>query len=398
MLKESISILMVGSDKAELERQRSNVAALLEKEVTSLLLEDSLQSLPFSQKNHPDILIFLLNKTNAEVLNHLASLPKAVRPALLIISMVDDNNLMRLAMQAGARDFFTVPVDEREFHKALSRIVADCQYVGDGSPGVLTTVINAKGGSGGSLIACNLAHIATVASNAKVVLIDMDLQFGTQSLLLDLRPEHSMVEALNEIGVLDATALDAHMAKHRSNLRLLSVFDENIVLPGDISVESVNQLLAITLNNYDRIFVDLPRLIDPVSAAILDKSDQIIIVVQQTLSHMRDAKRLIKILKNELSVPDKNILVLVNRYNPNSSLQLKDIQATLDELNIVMIPNDYERVASATNLGVPLFEYARSAPITQAMLELAEVLEVKVHPSFKKISFFKSLFTSSVNK
>jgi pilus assembly protein CpaE len=151
----------------------------------------------------------------------------------------------------------------------------------------------------------------------------------------------------------------------------------------------------MTLNNYDRVFIDLPRLIDPVSATILDKSNQIIIVVQQTLSHMRDAKRLIKILKSELSVTDKNILILVNRYNPNSSLQLKDIQSTLDELNIVMIPNDYERVASATNLGVPLFDYARNAPITQAILELAEILDVKIHPSFKKISFFKSLFTAS---
>lgn len=393
MLKESISILIIGSESAELEHQRSNIAALLSKDVVSLLVDKSQQSLFFSQKNHPDILIFLLDKHNVAILNYLASLPKVIRPALLVISAVDDNNLMRLAMQAGAHDFFTLPVDERELQKALTKLLTDCQYTGDGSPGILTTVVNAKGGSGGSLIACNLAHIAAVASDAKVALIDMDLQFGTQSLLLDLKPEYSMMEALAEIENLDALAFDAHMAKHRSNLRLLSALDETIVLPGEISVESINQLLALTLNNYDRVFIDLPRLIDPVSATILDKSDQIIIVVQQTLSHMRDAKRLIKILKTELTVTDKNILILVNRYNPNSSLQLKDIQTTLDELNIVMIPNDYERVASATNLGVPLFDYARNAPITQSILELAEILEVKIHPSFKKISFFKSLFT-----
>lgn len=395
MLKESISILIIGCDSKELERQRVAIAALLDKAVVSLLIDKSHQSLPLSQKNHPDILIFLLDKNNTAILNYLATLPKAVRPALLVISTTPDNNLMRLAMQAGARDFFTAPVDDRELHKALTRLLADCQYVGDSSPGVLTTVVNAKGGSGGSLIACNLAHITAVASDAKVVLVDMDLQFGTQSLLLDLRTEHTMIEALGQIEDLDFMALDGYTAKHRSNLRLLSVLDENIVLPGEISVESINQLLAMTLNNYDRVFIDLPRLIDPVSAAILDKSDQIIIVVQQTLSHMRDAKRLIKILKTELNVTDKNILILVNRYNPNSSLQLKDIQSTLDELNIVMIPNDYERVASATNLGVPLFDYARNAPITQAILELAEILDVKIHPSFKKISFFKSLFTSS---
>ncbi len=395
MHKGAISILIIGSDSKELEHQRSTIASLLGKEVVSLLVDKNLQSLPFNQKNHPDLLIFLLDKNNLPILNYLAALPKAIRPSLLVISNIDDNNLMRLAMQAGANDFFTAPVDKNELHRALTRLITDCQYVGDGSPGVLTTVVNAKGGSGGSLISCNLAHIAAVASDAKVVLLDMDLQFGTQSLLLDLRPEHTMIEALNQMANLDFLALEGYTAKHRSNLRLLSVLDENIVLPGEISAESISQLLTVTLNNYDRVFVDLPRLIDPVSATILDKSDQIIIVVQQTLSHMRDAKRLIKILKSELSVTDKNILILVNRYNPNSGLQLKDIQATLDELNIVMIPNDYERVASATNLGVPLFDYARNAPITQAILELAEVLDIKIHPSFKKMSFFKSLFTGS---
>lgn len=395
MLKESISILIIGSVSQELEHQRSTIAALMDKSVVSMLLDKSQHSLPFNQKNRPDILVFLLDKNNLAILNYLSTLPKAVRPALLVITSIDDNNLMRLAMQAGARDFFTAPVDELELQKALTRLIADCQYAGDSSPGVLTTIVNAKGGSGSSLIACNLAHITAVASDAKTMLVDMDLQFGTQSLLLDLKPEHTMIEALDQIGHLDFMALDGYTAKHRSNLRLLSVLAENIVLPGEISLENINQLLTISLNNYDRVFIDLPRLIDPISATILDKSDQIIIVVQQTLSHMRDAKRLIRILKSELSVTEKNILILVNRYNPNSSLQLKDIQSTLDELNIVMIPNDYERVASATNLGVPLFDYARNAPITQAILELAEILDVKIHPSFKKISFFKSLFTST---
>jgi len=212
MLKESISILIIGSESKELERQRLAVAALLDKDVVSLLLDKSHESLPFSPKNHPDILIFLLNKNNLAILDYLAALPKAIRPALLVITTLNDNNLMRLAMQAGARDFFTVPIDERELHKALTRLVADCQYVGDGSLGVLTTIVNAKGGSGGSLIACNLAHITAVASDARTALIDMDLQFGTQSLLLDLKPEHTMIEALSLIGDLDFMALDGYMA------------------------------------------------------------------------------------------------------------------------------------------------------------------------------------------
>ncbi|NOQ34578.1 MAG: AAA family ATPase [Methylococcaceae bacterium] len=398
MLKDSVSIQIIGSDITALDHQSSIISSLVDNEVSVRLIDENSSAITLSQANSPDILIFLLESANVPTLDYLSSLPKSIRPALLVITSINDPKLMRLAMQAGARDFFVEPVDDSELQRALVKLVSDCQYIGDGTPGILTTVINAKGGSGGSVIACNLAHVAAVTSDANVLLIDMDLQFGTQSLLLDLRPAHTIVEALDDVNQLDFAAIDGYMSKHISELRLLSMLDEHIVLPGEISVESLNKLLMLTLNNYDRVFIDLPRLIDPVSASILDKSEQILIIVQQNLANMRDAKRLIKILKAEFNVNEQDILVVVNRYNENSGLDLKNIESTLEISNVTAIPNDYERVAAATNLGKPLFEYARHAEITHSLIELAMRLGVNVSDDFKKRGFFKSLFGSRNSK
>lgn len=392
MQKDAISIQILGSKQSELTQRRSQISSLINKEITTLLFEKSMPGQLYKDKLPPDLLILLLDDQTVPALNQLTALPSSVRPALLVISPDNDNQQMRLAMQAGARDFFASPVDSQELQKSLNQIIFDLRR-GRSKQGMLTTVINAKGGSGGSFIACNLAHIAATLSDSSVVLIDFDLQFGTQSLNLDIKPQHTIVEALNDVVQLDFDAIDGYMAPHKSGLRLLSTMHEQLVLPGEISVENLDQLLTLTISNYDRIFIDLPRQIDPLSATILERSDQIVIIVQQSLAHMRDAKRLTKILKSEFNIAEKNILIVVNRYDANRGLDLKDIQATIECSALFKIPNDYDKVAQSANLGIPLYEYARNSAITKAMISLVESLDVNIKDEFKEQSLFKKFFS-----
>jgi len=391
MQKKAVSIQILGSNSFKLNQHRSQISSLINKEITALLFDNSTPGQLYKDKLPPDVLIFLLDDLTVDALNQLTALPSASRPAMLVLAEDNDNQQMRLAMQAGARDFFTFPVDNQELLKSFNQIVFDLRR-GRSKQGTLTTVINAKGGSGGSFIACNLAHIAAALSDSSVVLMDFDLQFGAQALNLDIRPLHTIVEALHDVTQLDFDAIDGYMALHKSGLRLLATTYEQLVLPGDISVESLDLLLTLINSHYDRIFIDLPRQIDPLSATILERSEQIIIIVQQSLAHMRDAKRLTQILKSEFNIAEKNILIVVNRYDANSSLDLKDIQGSVQSSVLYQIPNDYESVAQSTNLGVPLYDYAPKTPITKAMISLAESLNVPIKDEFKEKSFFKKLF------
>jgi pilus assembly protein CpaE len=125
---------------------------------------------------------------------------------------------------------------------------------------------------------------------------------------------------------------------------------------------------------------------------MLERSDQIVVVIQQSLAHMRDAKRLTRILKSELGISEKNIIVVVNRFDSNSSLQVKDIQSTLECSEVFTIPNDFEKVAQSINLGIPLYNYARKAPITKALLAFTEALKVNIDEEHKEKGFFHRLF------
>jgi pilus assembly protein CpaE len=60
---------------------------------------------------------------------------------------------------------------------------------------------------------------------------------------------------------------------------------------------------------------------------------------------------------------------------------------------IYMIPNDYEKVAQSTNLGIPIYDYAGNSTITNAIISLAESLNINVGDEKKK-SFLQKLFKS----
>ncbi|MGR8980020.1 MAG: AAA family ATPase [Gammaproteobacteria bacterium] len=391
MQKDTISIQILGSSKAKCMQYRNQISTLINREITTLIYDTPSTGPLYKDKDYPNILILLLDDITIEALNQLSALPSAIRPALLVIASEHNQHQMRLAMQAGARDFFNEPVDKEELHKSLNKIIFDLRR-GRSQQGTLTTVINAKGGSGGSFITCNLAHIAAVASNSSCVLVDFDLQFGSQSLNLDLKPVQTLVDAIQEVRKLDFDALDGYMSQHKSGLRLLTTIHDHLVLPGEIDVENLDQLLTLLIGSYQRIFIDLPRQIDNLSATILERSSQIIIVVQQSLAHMRDAKRLMSLLKSELNISGKNIIIVVNRHNPEASLQLNDIQTYLECSEIYTIPNDFEKVAQSMNLGIPLYDYARNCAISKSMMSLVESLNVDIRDEFKEKSFFKKIF------
>ncbi len=78
----------------------------------------------------------------------------------------------------------------------------------------LIAFINAKGGSGGSFLAANIAHLLVAVSNRKVALVDLDLQLGNLTQYLDLEPKRGLIEALDVAADLDGVSIEAYLTKH----------------------------------------------------------------------------------------------------------------------------------------------------------------------------------------
>jgi pilus assembly protein CpaE len=328
----------------------------------------------FGLATQPEVLVVVLGTRWEETLRALAARPAAQRPATIVIGPTADSTMMRRAMQAGARDFFSPPVPHTELLSAVRMIGREKGLGGVVAKGMLTAVINAKGGSGASFLAANLAHITAVQKKAPVALIDLDVQFGALPLAFDLEQRNSLIEALNNANQLDPVALQGYMAKHQSGVHVLSAMSDQLPLPWEIQTDALAQVLGLATQTYANVIVDLPRQIDPLTSLVLSQANRIALVMQQSLSHVRDAKRLLRIVTSSLSVPRENVLLVLNRFNERDAVRVKDIEETVSPPAIALVPNDFRAVSESLNAGVPLLEASRQAPVTRAVQELAAKL------------------------
>ncbi|WP_375739112.1 AAA family ATPase [Pseudomonas boanensis] len=320
----------------------------------------------------PDFLLLRVSHLWREELAALLQRPAQERPPLLICGPLDEREGIRLAMQAGARDFLPEPVSEEELRAALGRMLVESRS-GTTTGGKLIAVMNAKGGSGATLLACNLAQQLSAAGKS-TLLLDLDLQFGSVAHYLDVQASHSHLDVLQQVDELDSVALRGFCSHFSPNLHVLGGRSSELCLSQDVRLEQLEALLSLARSTYDWVVVDLPRQIDHITGVTLEQADHVYIVVQQSLSHLKDATRLMRILRDDLGVQGGRLQVVVNRYNKASPVTLKDIAETLRCADLQKLPNDYAVVSESQNAGVPLALHAPKAPVSLALRELVQEL------------------------
>lgn len=371
-MANALKILLAGRDKSALAALQSSVVdPRFETEVRHISNghADPLHGVP----DLPDLLIFHMDISNEEELKCLVERPPELRPEILVVGPQGNTKLMRLAMKAGACDYLEHPASAEDVYEAVDCVWKSLRYQVTEESGGLIAIVSAKGGSGSSFLSVNLAHIMAAELHFRVALLDLDMQFGTLGQYLDLRTEHGLLGALDMADHLDAVALDAYMAKHESGLALLGPLHEEIVLTRDIPLDRFRQLLDLSKESYSYTIADLPRQIDDVSAAVYERAERAMIVVQQDLANIRDASRLRKILTSQLAVPEERVMVVVNRYDKSNPVELDDICKSLgvEKDNVMLVPNHYRDVAESVNMGIPMLEHARNSSVTTGLLNLA---------------------------
>lgn len=386
-MKNKARILLLGANSEDIRTLDAALRGQVWFSVaTATRDDDAVPNWAAVHETRPDVVILSLA---ANWKASLDSLP-AKRVAgweLVVMGPSDNMPAMRHAMQLGARDYVPLPSAVAEVVETVRRVVRDHQ---PSSParqgGQITTVMNSKGGSGASFLAANIAYLLRCERQMHVGLLDLDLQFGTQSLNFDLSLAYGVVDVLRLIQQLDAIALQGYMSKHRSGLMLLGEKLNEIVLPGDVHPEEVDQLLNLVAQGFDHTVIDLPRQVDPTFSTLVAKSNQFVITTQQSVPHIRDTKRLLRILHDEFQFAPDRIFVVVNRYSEQLGVTLDEIASTLGHDRLFTLQNDFKRVAATIDTATPLAELAPNAPLTKELRRLTQHLlgEVIEQPSMLK--------------
>jgi len=329
------------------------------------------------EQSQPEIALVSLDVDPDKALDLVAKVVGSTPTChVLVVSAYTDGEMILRAMRAGAKEFLPQPLKIEDFLAALQRIKHGRGGLGNRSDRSSTAlaVIGASGGVGCTSLAVNLGCSLARNESNSVVLIDLDLTLGDADVCLDIIPDYTIVDVAQNIGRLDFSLLKRSLAKHASGLHLLPrpVQMEDSAAVG---VEEIRRIIGLLKATFTHVLLDTSKSFSPIDIAALQLCDQILLVTQLDLPCLRNVVRLLMGLGQYDGMTDK-VRVVMNRQGRSSvEISLKKAQDTIGKEIFWKLPNDYSTIVQARNNGVPLFEFAPRAKITQAIDALAAALD-----------------------
>ena len=290
---------------------------------------------------------------------------------VVVLAEGAQNGFVRRIFEAGADDVLNLPeVPERvafAFQKAVARRQGAAAASGL-AIAPMVCVLGPKGGTGKTLVATNLA-VTLATRGERVVLVDLDLQFGDVGLALGLSPEKTLYDLAKSGGSLDIEKLETYLTPHVSGVRslLAPTRPDQASL---VSVDLLRDVFAFLRANYDCVVVDTPPGFTPEVIAAIDISTQLCVVGMLDSLSLKNTKLGLETL--ELMGYDKNrISVLLNRADSRMGITTDDVTTILGKEPDVLVPSDREIARSMTD-GVPIALSAERSEAAQAFRQLAE--------------------------
>lgn len=369
-----LKIVVAGSSREALER----IAGALRSHAphdTVVGGDGDLAGLPaLVARNDPDLLVLVQPHAGAdelEVVERLTRLYPVMTPLLLCDNQSPD--FLVRAMRAGVREILPSASGTAELFDAVGRIGLK-RWSRPEQHGNVLAFISCKGGGGGAtFLATNIAYALAAEQGKRVLLIDLNLQWGDAVFFVsDKKPSITLADLAMQIHRVDPAFLAASLVHVHPNLRVLAA-PEDPVHALDVKPEHIDVLVRIARSHFDYVILDTGRALDAVTVRALDYADAIFTVLQLSLPFIRDGKRLLAAFR-ALEYPEAKVKLLVNRYEKSGDISLQDMEKALGMKAFSTFPNDYDRVVKSINQGVPILKLAHGSAIAKSVREFAHEL------------------------
>jgi pilus assembly protein CpaE len=323
-----------------------------------------------SANNTPNLLIVEANETGPLLIEKLEALADVfdANSKILLIGHENDIQLYRQLMDMGISEYLCGVVSAAQLEASINQLFTD---PGSVELGQVIACIGARGGTGSSTIAANLADALGKEYSETVILIDLDLCFGTAALSFNLEQRQSITDALSQPNRLDDVLMERFMLKYNE---YLSVIPSPTTLVGgiDISINAFETLLNLARQMAAFIILDLPHQWTPWVNEVLLDANEVIITAYPDLANLRDTKSIFDSLRETRGVKSPTRLVL-NKVGLAKEFELssKDYEGSIKTFPTLKFPFEAEVHMSAMNNGQSLIENNERSRSAKLMRELA---------------------------
>jgi pilus assembly protein CpaE len=299
---------------------------------------------------------------------------QSVIPAAWFFVLADktDSQTLIECMRAGARDVITKPLAPRALSQALTRFLSEQMRQGDQQQqtGNIYCVTTAKGGSGATTVAINLAASLSQINNRRVAFIDLNYPVGDAAAYLNLRPDFTLADALAAASRLDTVLLESYMSR-AEDFWVLAGFKDYV--PGvSLDHKDLVKVLEVASHAYQDVLLDLPSLLDEkMLHAVAEMAKMVLLVLTPELPALWRTERLLHFFGRNGT--REKLRVIVNRSNKRDDITEKEITKVLETPVFWRLPNNYSASIQSINSGRPVVSINHS-DLSRGYRELAHEL------------------------
>src|SRR5216683_2075007 len=279
-----------------------------------------------------------------------------VRDAVIFaVGSMSQPQIIVSAMRSGAREFIERPTSTTDLLEAFVRLTtAQRKVEREGPRGKVFTVVNAKGGSGATTTAVNLA-LALHSAHGNVALVDV-APLGHTALHLNLKPQFTVTDAIRNLHRLDSSLLESFMTRHSGGLQLLAGASTPLVV--EPATSEFARLFDLLVGHFRYVVVDASSRVDVTTRLVCNISETVLLVTHADVASLWSATRIQQYL-GETGGRERVRLVL-NRFRKIAGFTEADAEAAAGVKLLWKIPNHYVAVSGAIDRGVPLMHQSYS--------------------------------------
>ncbi len=349
------------------------------------------EAIALARQHRPQVILMDINMPDMDgIAATEAILTQDPTIQVIIMSVQGETDYIRRAMLAGAREFLIKPISADDLYRSIrhvarlaaTRPVIPVMGVGvqtasgpSGVDGEIFAVFSPKGGVGVSSIAANLAVAIRQLTNKKVALVDGNVLFGDLSVLLNLRPDKTILDLASRIEGLDRDLLNDVMATHPTQIRVL-------LAPPDpqrgelVTADQIRTILEALRQEFHYVIVDTPASFQDRSLAALDLAQRVITLMTLEMHCIRNVKLFLEVA-DLLGYPADKVMLVLNKATNRTGIRAEDVEKHLQRKLALQIGDAAQEMTLAINQGTPLILAKPNHQVSKDIMNLARELVAK---------------------
>lgn len=305
-------------------------------------------------------------------------------PHLAVVAAINGAtiSLVRTLVRQGISDVVALPLDVEELLQVALNVVArnEAADVSHQALAPVIAVARSLGGCGATTIATHLAAdlAAHDQSGRGALIADLDLQYGSVSHYLGVRPRGSISDLLDAEDRLDEELLRSVSADAGGGLSVVAAPDTIVPLES-VDVDDLLRTVRLLREQFGHVVLDLPANWTNWTLSAALGASAVILVVELTVASLRQAKRRLDLFRS-VGIDERAIQIVVNRAEKRlfRTIDLDDVSRTLGHPVLGSIALDAPLVSTAQNQGMLVGALHRRSRFARDIAQLGLALRTSL--------------------